>query len=135
MEILVVTVILGTIIAFAIPKYDKSMQRACERTGADNLNIIRTAMEIYGLQHGGYVNGTLVDLDAINTTLGLAIYSDKMTYICTGDSTEYLCSAQSPYGWQLIIMDTSRGPWTPAHCLTFNCPACKISGYKCPWDQ
>ena len=138
MELLIVIVILGTIISAAIPRYQKAIELTYERTAAGNLNVIRTAIEMYKIDHGGYPNGDMNDDAAINSTLGLMILPDQMIYSCTSDPTEYECAAQSPRGWRLHVMNLGvNESWAPAHCDPANsgCPSCTLGGgWVCPWD-
>lgn len=75
MELVIVVVIVGIIAAFAIPSYNKSMQKAREQAVVAQLVVVHGASEIYKARHGGYWNtgGADQDLAAMNNTLGINI--------------------------------------------------------------
>ena len=133
-ELLVTIVILGTLISFSIPKYNRSIELAQEKQSSWNLNLLRTSMKLYKMDHGDYP-GNMNDINVINSTLTLAIIPDKMTYSCTLDSGEYLCVAASPYGWSLHVGTVSTEiPWN-AHCAEWNPPDCPSCHWMCPWEN
>ncbi|MFA5245759.1 MAG: prepilin-type N-terminal cleavage/methylation domain-containing protein, partial [Pedobacter sp.] len=52
-EVLIVVAILGILAAFVIPEYRNYVQKARESAAKENLQILRTAIERYALEHDG----------------------------------------------------------------------------------
>lgn len=97
MELLIVTIIIGIMAAFAIPTYEKAMGRQKVRRLMVTANLIAGAQQIYKVKNGRYwcdfaapcaimfIDG---DTSDINTNLGLSILPEAgvgyNTYTVTG---------------------------------------------------
>lgn len=86
MEIMIVIILIGIIASFAVPNYQKAIQKAQERDGVIQLATIHAACQIYRAQYGIYFDGTLSDLAAINSTFKLGIIANEKNYSYTGNS-------------------------------------------------
>ncbi|MCA9409240.1 MAG: prepilin-type N-terminal cleavage/methylation domain-containing protein [Candidatus Omnitrophica bacterium] len=63
-EIIIVIVIIGTIAAFAIPKFTKSVERTKTTEAIQILDALKSAQIVYQLETGSYTtNLTLLDVD------------------------------------------------------------------------
>ncbi|GAH74356.1 unnamed protein product, partial [marine sediment metagenome] len=60
-EILIVVAILGILAAIVIPQFQAHSQEAKEAAAKDNLRILRNAIELYAVQHGGVPPGYPAD--------------------------------------------------------------------------
>ena len=61
-EVLVVTLIIGILAAFAVPQYRKSVETGKANDAVAMVNMIGTANRMYALDHGGnYASGILFD--------------------------------------------------------------------------
>lgn len=101
MELMVVVVIVGIMVAFAVPNYTKAHNRAIEREMITNLRTIIAAQEIYKAQNGVYWGGpgTYYGAPDINTNLRLNLISGsgtKFDYGCAVVGTDFEC--HGPYG-------------------------------------
>lgn len=94
MELMIVVVVIAIIAAFAVPNYQKSVERAHLRDAITQLQAVNAANQIYRARDGAYwptVNGQ--DITSINTNLGLNIIANGMTYNCDGNGTIFSCTA------------------------------------------
>jgi general secretion pathway protein G len=65
-EILIVMVILGILAAIVIPQFSQASQEARLSEMINNLQMIRTQIELYKIQHGGQLPGTAAELDFVS---------------------------------------------------------------------
>ena len=75
-----VVVILGVIASLALVNYNKSIQMAYERDTVLQLKTMFNAFRIYYDRAHQYPTGADLTLDQINTTLGLNVSSNGITY-------------------------------------------------------
>ena len=92
MELMVVVIIVGAIAAFAIPNYNKSIQKAHERDMLAQLTSIHAANLLYRSYAGKYwyAAGDPQNLVAINSALSINIIANAGTsynYTSPGGST------------------------------------------------
>jgi prepilin-type N-terminal cleavage/methylation domain-containing protein len=115
MELMVVTIMISIITAFAIPSYNKAVNRAHERQELANLKLIAAAQEAYKARYGTYFPGNNlgnVGTAAINTALRLSIVpSGNDIYACNSSTFPYECYAAHMTGggailWQLKYRST-----------------------------
>ncbi len=101
MELMIVVVIIGIIAGFAIPSYQKAIEKNEERVAIIKVQAMRAGMIIYKAKHGSYPAFDMPDLVSINQNLGLSIVPDTMSYQCfqTDGSDINGCKAISPNGW------------------------------------
>jgi len=70
-ELIIISVVIGILAAFAMPAYFNAKQRALDREAQANLNLISAAEKVQRLQSGIYISYN--NLRAINTGLDLSI--------------------------------------------------------------
>lgn len=92
LELMVVVIIVGVIAAFAIPNYNKSIQKAHERDMLAQLTSIHAANLLYRSYAGKYwyAAGDPQNLAAINSALSINIIANAGTtynYTSAGGST------------------------------------------------
>lgn len=120
---MIVVVLLGIVVVFGIPNYDKSRARAVEKDGVHNLSVIALSMEMYKVRDDGgkYPNGSVLgDVGEINTTLDLGIIGQKMVYSCIGNGNFFNCTANpDDYTWRIRVRDTDSGN---PNCQSGSCP-------------
>ncbi|MBF0523430.1 MAG: prepilin-type N-terminal cleavage/methylation domain-containing protein [Candidatus Omnitrophica bacterium] len=80
LELIVVVVIIGIISAFAIPNYQKALNKAHERDVMLQLTSLYAACQIYKAETGHYYTGMLVSADAINNTFHMNIIPNGFGY-------------------------------------------------------
>lgn len=125
MELMIVVVVIGIIAGFAIPSYQKAIEKNEERTAIVKLQAIRAGMQIYKAKHGSYPTFAMPDVTSINQNLKLNIMPGTMTYQCSpvdgGDVNS--CNVFSPNGWVIHWHDDDiihcRGGGSPP------CPTCQ----------
>jgi len=81
MELMVVVIIIGIIAAFAIPNYNKSVQKAHERDMLAQLTSIHASNLLYRSYDGKYwyAAGDPQNLAAINSALSINIIANGIT--------------------------------------------------------
>lgn len=135
-EVIIVTVIISVIAAFALPNYFKSVRKQYERRIITDLKSIHAANEVYHAQTRVYLPpdaaaGTLVNM---NQNLEINVLADsKITYSCDGDGSVYTCTGAYNAGGsgEFSILITQD----PLAYDTFNDiynPYCDSSGPTCP---
>lgn len=128
LELMVVVIIIGVIAAFAIPNYNKSIQKAHERDMLTQLTSIHAANLLYRSYDGKYWNtgGVAQSMAQINSTLSINIIANSGTTYNynSANGSSYTATAT----WNIIytlqvteaaIDDTSVPP-NPC-CQTNNC--------------
>lgn len=80
MEIMIVVIIMGVMVAFALPQYNKTVDRARLQDGVNQLTAIHSAMLIYRAQKGTILAGTNLTVTDLNEALGINIISNGLTY-------------------------------------------------------
>ena len=138
-ELMIVVVIIGVIAGFAIPGYQKAIEKNEERVAHVKLRAIGAGMKIYNAKHGDYPNVDMPNLASINQTLGLNIVPDSMTYTCyqVSGSDLDVCKALHPkpndwrIHWHPLLGAGGGGPDT-IHCHTGPaCPSCPFAPGNC----
>lgn len=77
-ELIIVVVIIGTIAAFVIPNYEKSIRKAHERDAIIKLITLHGANAIYTARHGEYLPGSNLTLAQINSGLSINIVANDI---------------------------------------------------------
>ena len=112
-ELMIVVVLLGIVVVFGIPSYNKSRARAVEKDGVHNLSAIALSMEMYKVRDDGgeYPRGSVLgDVGEINTTLDLGIIEQRMVYSCKGTGNNFDCTADpDDYKWKIEVSNTDSG--------------------------
>ena len=123
-ELLIVVFIIGVMAAFAVPSYTRSIERSHKNDAETQLTTIWSAEQIYRAQNGSFwpASGT-GDITAINTNLSLGIIPNGMIYSCSGDGTNFNCTAarQPPAALFTIAVNQAQIDSTNPSC-TGNCP-------------
>ncbi|MDD5252851.1 MAG: prepilin-type N-terminal cleavage/methylation domain-containing protein [Candidatus Omnitrophota bacterium] len=121
-ELLVVVVIIGILVALALPGFGVSKERALDKEARANLALIQAAEKIYRMESGFYYpsSGSTSVIADINQDLRVNLPTGALswTYSVDGDS-EQATAGRKP---------SSSRVWT----LTFtgDTPAC--TGSECP---
>jgi len=79
-EIMVVVIILGVLVAMGLTRYQKTIEITRERDACVKLIAIHAANEIYKGRANEYLPGTNLDLEAINSGLSLNILADDLIF-------------------------------------------------------
>lgn len=77
-ELMVVVVIVGLMAAFAIPNYQKSVRKAHERDAMRVGGMLHEGLQLYYAREGGFLPGTDLDLDTLNSSLGLSLNVNEL---------------------------------------------------------
>lgn len=128
-EIMVTVVLIGVILAFAIPNYQKSIETSYERDAVAQLKTIQGAQFLYKTGTGTFLqtNG----LTNINSLLKIGIIANGFQYNCpVGDATQFTCQAirtdgvATPYTLEISVSGaTQNGP----RCSAGTCPSCNAT--------
>jgi len=125
-ELILVVIIVGILVSFGIPKYQKVIKQAKEKDAIVNLRMIKAAQNIYRVEVGWYFPkaGGIddpADADKINAGLKLGLLSGDVTYSCKGgDAVSFNCTAggtSSGVAWAYSITPALDVPT----CTTGNC--------------
>ena len=73
MELIIVVMIISVIAGFAIPSYQKAIEKNEEKTAVVKLQSIVGGMKIYKAKYGGYPAFDMPDLASINQNLQLNV--------------------------------------------------------------
>ncbi len=100
-EIIVVLVIVGVAIRFAIPKFIASMEQTMAQTAKNNLLAIAAAQQKYFEDYGVYCTITTGNVancgntrNNLNANLHVSMFSnDPFTYSCAVSGSYYSCTA------------------------------------------
>lgn len=117
-EIMMVVVIVGIMAAFAIPSYTKSVGKAYEKAGSNNLLIIYAAQKMKILNGAIPVAGDITAInDSSGSGLGLSIMANGIDYSCTQASPNFTCTAARSTGdFSLQITQTGSICCSKASC-------------------
>ena len=94
-ELMIVVIIIAVIAGFAIPNYQKSVERAYQRDAIANLVALHGANYIYRAQNSQFwpqSAGSFTYVTA-NTNLGISLIQNGMTYTIGGDGTTFTATA------------------------------------------
>ena len=97
-ELVVVMVIIGIIVAFIVPNYSAMMQQGAAKAAQDNLITIYNAQKSYYFSNNGsYCTVSCASLNvganSIDNILGLNITDNNFTYACTPHPSNFQCTA------------------------------------------
>lgn len=101
MELIIVVIILGILIAVAIPQYTRAIERSYDKEAINNLELIVAAQKIYFLRNGNYWPGLCPGggsediIDNINSALGLDLTESNFDYVVFHDG----CAVYPPDGY------------------------------------
>ena len=83
-EIIMITALLGILVAVALPAFQNHVTRARESAAKESLRIIRSAIELYAAQHDKVPKIPFNELQIINVI---------------ADNTELQAQATGDFGW------------------------------------
>lgn len=131
LELMVVVIIVGVIAAFAIPNYNKSMQKAHERDMLAQLTSIHAANLLFRSYDGNYwsTGGVNADMAAINSALSINIIANSGTTYNynSADGTSFLATAT----WGACILGVTEAPLDSDNpCLSGG--TCLLTLSNCP---
>ena len=116
-ELVLVVIIVGILVSFGIPKYQKVIKQAKEKDAILNLRLIKAAQNVYRAEMGIFYPDSTgpddpADADKINANLKLGIMEDDVTYLCSkGTATAFTCDARdASAGWQYKITAALTAP-------------------------
>ena len=134
MELMVVVIIIGVIAAFAIPNYNKSIQKAHERDMLSQLTSIHAANLLYRSYEGKYwyAAGDPQNLAAINSALSINIIANAGTiynYTST-DGSSFMATAI----WGACTLGVTEAPidGTNNPCRSSGIGTCLLAVNACP---
>ncbi|MBF0594310.1 MAG: prepilin-type N-terminal cleavage/methylation domain-containing protein [Candidatus Omnitrophica bacterium] len=113
-ELLVVTIIISIMAAFAVPLFSKAINKAKARDAINNLVIIHAAQALIKANTSNFV--TAGDLGTINSTLNLNLVASGAVYSC--DAVSGTCTATLTSGGDVD--------------LNLSSPINKIANLTCP---
>lgn len=129
MEIMIVVIIMGIMVAFALPQYNKTVDRTRLQDGVNQLTAIHSAMLIYRAQNGTILAGTNLTVADLNTALGINIIANGLAYdydalnVATGDYQVTATWAGKTLTLTELPISTSSTPPNPE---------CTPTGGACP---
>jgi prepilin-type N-terminal cleavage/methylation domain-containing protein len=134
MELMVVVIIIGAIAAFAIPNYNKSIQKAHERDMLAQLTMIHAANLIYRSYEGKYwyAAGDPQNLAAINSALSINIIANAgtvYTYTSAGGGTFKATAV-----WGACTLGVTEAPIDSTNnpCRSSGIGTCLLALNACP---
>lgn len=120
-ELLIVVIILAILAAIVIPQFSNSTVDAKEATLDANLSALRSAIELYKVQHNGIYPGTNASTGATCTgTAGTAAVKTAQAFV------DQLTTASNTAGGTCSIADTATNKYGPY--IRGAIPADPISG-------
>ena len=122
-EILIVLVVLGILIALALPNYRISKERALDKEAKAALSFIRAAEKVHKMEHGFYYphNSTTSDVAEINANLKLDFPISSVNWAITvcGMAGCESCRARRNDGtrtWSLNFASSEQPTCSGASC-------------------
>lgn len=127
MELMLVVIIIGLIAGFAIPNYNKSVERAYEQDAIMQLSTIHAAEQIYYAREVRYwpLDANPYQIDQINTSLKTNIIENGMTLICTNNPpnvSTFNCTAQRTGGGFTLRVNQAVLSASNPCCSAGSCP-------------
>ncbi len=80
-ELMVVVLVIGVLAVFTVPRFTMAINRSRARIAKSNIAMIHAANVFYKARTDLDISGALA---TINTTLGLKIVANGVTYTCNG---------------------------------------------------
>ncbi len=103
LEILTVIIIIGILVALALPNFGTMKERALDREAKANLKLIQAAEKIYRMEVGRYfpVDGSTESaINNINTNLRLSLTERNWDYTVAGGDNLGSQATRSVSGWE-----------------------------------
>ena len=120
-EIITVVVIIGIIAAFALPNFNKSLEKGRYRNARLNVIAIHSALKIYFAQNGTYLPAA-ADLDTINSNLDINIVDNDFDYSYVATATTFSIAAARVGLNYTITADQDSISDTNPTCSGPDCP-------------
>ena len=124
-ELMVVVVIIAIIAGFAIPNYQKSVERTYQRDAITNLITLHGANQIYRAQNGAFwpQSGSATYI-AVNNALGLSLIQNGMTFTLGGDGNTFTATAArwGPAAGFTVTVTNAVISATNPQCTAGTCP-------------
>jgi len=126
-EIIIVVVIIGIMASFAIPGYQRTIERAHLSDARNNLLAIHAAEQAYFLEQQGFwpADGNAYATNDINTILHLSIIENGVGYKCAQGilvGQTYVCEAQRSTSSGFTMRATEQPISATNPQCTINCP-------------
>lgn len=132
MELMVVVIILGVLAAFAIPNYNKSIQKAHERDMLAQLTSIHAANLLYRSYDGKYWNtgGVAKNMAEINSALSINIIANSGTTYDyrSADGSSYAATAV----WGGCTLGVTEAPIDGTNNPCYSSGTCLSTLSDCP---
>lgn len=141
-EVLVVLIIIGLLVAIALPNYNTYTQQAAANAAQNNLISIYDAQKNYYLSptgSGRYCRSTgplprlCGNLTSINTNLALNITDNNFGYRCVNDASGFSCRATNNSSNRFVLTLTNNPLVLPGASGSLN-PSCTYPAHPnyCP---
>ncbi len=115
-EIIIVVIIIGILVTFAMPQFAKTRERAFDNEAKANLRLMQAAEKIYKMEIGGYYGPSNV-IAAINTNLKLSLpATSKWNYSVAASGDASAVRTTGDRTWSLGIAADDPG------CVGAGCP-------------
>ena len=123
MEQMIVIIIIGIMVGFAIPNYNRSVERAYEQDAVMQLSAIHAAEQVYYAKEGAYwPTDTNYSADQINAILHTNIIENGLTFTCIPSALSFQCTAQRTGGiFTIQIISGALAAKNPC-CSAGTCP-------------
>jgi type IV pilus assembly protein PilA len=106
-ELLVVIIIIGILLAIAVPSYLGFRDRAANNAAKENLRAALPAAEAFYSDNGTYAGMTLSTLKAIDSGV-----SDTLKVTATSATAYTMCDDPSGKAWQVVGPDAGSTDFT-----------------------
>lgn len=118
-ELMIVIVIIGILMAVTFPSYDKIQEKTQDREAAVALKYIRAAEKIYKMENGHYYPevGSDSNIDTINSELKLSLSGSNWSYTVDADSAQAARKGKDKT-WNIDLTDNTE----ELTCSGADCP-------------
>lgn len=119
-ELMVVVIIMGIVIALAVPTYTNTKEKALDKEAVMALRLISTANKQYGskLEYFYPSSGSVSNIGQINNNLSLALGSTNWGYAISGTGATFRANATRVGGTRRWTIDqASVDPACVTACL------------------
>jgi general secretion pathway protein G len=119
-ELVIVVIIIGILVSFAIPQFGTTKERALDKEANVNLKLIQAAEKIYRMENTFYYPniGTAVTSE-INTNLKLSLPESNVNWSYVADSAGKGESTRTGAGARVWTLPVNQEEPT---CAGANCP-------------
>jgi general secretion pathway protein G len=126
-EILIVLIIVGIVVAIAVPNFIASVEQTKAQTAQNNLMAIAAGQSKYYEDHGNYCTPTYScgnTQSSLYASLSLSMTAnDQFIYSCSSLGSSYSCTAQDISDTLTLTPNPASGH-SPVTCVPSNlCPS------------